>query len=128
MQCSEKLAGYFHYTVGIKFQVIPRRRISNHIPTQRVRTILFDGTKRINSITQALGHFISILVKHQSVRDNIFIGYTIEYHSCDSMQCKEPATSLVYPFSNEVSRIIRTIIYNIFILKRIMQLCVWHGA
>ncbi|MNL34557.1 hypothetical protein D3C87_1565360 [compost metagenome] len=44
------------------------------------------------------------------------------------MQGIKPATGLVNTLCNEIGREIRTVIYFIFMLKRIMPLCIRHGT
>ena len=52
IQSTEEFTTNLIHPVGIKFQVIPRRRIGNHVPTQRIGAILFDSAERIYRIAQ----------------------------------------------------------------------------
>ena len=62
---AEELAAHFVDTSFVEFQVVPRLRVGNHVPTHGVGTILLDGTERVDGIAQAFGHLVAVLVKHQ---------------------------------------------------------------
>ena len=57
---SEKFTFYLVDTRHVEFQIIPRLRVSNHIPTQWVRSISGYRRKRIYCIPEPFGHFITL--------------------------------------------------------------------
>ena len=61
------LAFYFVNSVNIEFEVVPRRRVGNHIPAYCVGSVFFNYIKRIYSVAETFRHFQAILVEHKSV-------------------------------------------------------------
>ncbi len=66
--------------------------------------MLFDGFKRINGISKALGHFVAVLIEHQAVGDYVPERHTPLDHGSNGMQGIKPATGLIHPFGNKISR------------------------
>ena len=127
MNLREETRSHLLHPIRIKRQIIPRRRIRNHIPTHRINTKLLDTIKRINHIPQTLRHLHPIFIKHQAIRNDRPESHTIENHRSNSMQSKEPATRLIHTLSNKISRIAQTTIQSLPILKRIMNLRIRHS-
>ena len=90
--------------------------------------MLLDRTERIDSVAQAFGHLVAVLIQHQAVGDNCFIRNTVEHHRCDSMQREEPSACLVHPFRNEVGRIDLAVVKQLLVLERVMDLCIRHRS
>ena len=67
MQCAEELAGYILHALLIELEVIPRLGVGYHVPAQGIAAELFNLLKRINGITQTLGHLVAVLVQNQTV-------------------------------------------------------------
>ncbi len=54
VDCGEELARRLLHTLVVEFQVIPRRRVGNHIPAHRVGAIGLDCIKRIHGVAETL--------------------------------------------------------------------------
>ena len=120
---AEELTAHFIHSFGIELKVLPRAGVSQHVPTNGVSTICIQCSKRIDGITQTFGHLVTVLIEHESVRDDILIGYRAFDHRVDSMERKEPTTGLVHTLGNEVGGT-----RGVCVLKRIVILCIRHGA
>ena len=128
VQRSEELAAHLLHTVHVKLQVVPRRRVGNHIPAQGVRAILLDGREGVYRIAQALRHLVSVLVEHQSVGDDRLVADTVKHHGGDGMERKKPATCLVNALGDEVGGIYLMVVQQFLVFKRIVNLCIGHGT
>ena len=128
IEFTEEGARNFLDTLFVKLQIVPRRSIGNHIPTQGVRAIFSNRLKRIYGIAEALRHFITVLIQDKAVRDNILEGNGIEDHRRNSVERKEPAARLINAFSNEVGREAATALHLLFVFERIVLLCKGHCA
>src|SRR5690606_37775959 len=107
----------------------------------KVGAVFSQGIERIDDIAQTFRHLIPVLVKHETIGyyvpegeagiivlavylRNLLTG--IIDQNGDGMQSKEPATGLVYAFSNKISRVV--LFEDILVFKRVVPLRVGHGA
>ncbi len=88
--------------------------------------MLINGRKRINGVTQALGHLVAVLVEHQAVGNDIFERDRIGDHRGYGVKREEPPSCLVYAFGDEVGREHLTKIFTVF--KRVVRLRVGHRS
>ena len=123
---AEEFAAHFYYAFWVELEVVPRRSICNHIPTERIGTISLDGAKGIDSIAQALRHLLAVLGKDKTIRHNSLVGYRVEYHCGDSVEGEEPTTGLVNTLGDEVGWINTAIVEGFLVFEWIVNLCVWH--
>ncbi|CAI8402146.1 MAG: Uncharacterised protein [Cryomorphaceae bacterium] len=126
MQRPEELAFHFVQSVHVKAEVVPRRRIGQHVPAQNIRTVSIHGRKRIHCVAQSLGHLLPIFIQDQAVRNHILIGHFAEHHRRNRVQGKEPAARLIYTFRDEICRICASLVYFFLILERIVPLGIRH--
>ena len=126
VECSEQLVARFNNTLKVELQVIPRRCIRHHIPAGGIGAMGSEGFKRIHHIPLRFGHFVALLVEHQSVRHYVFIGNRIETHHGDGVKGIKPATGLVNALRNKIGREVTPERFLIF--KRVMPLRVRHGT
>ena len=73
-----------------------------------------------------LRHLVALGVEHQSRRDNVLEGYTVENHRCNGVQGEEPSACLVHTFVDEVGRECLVVVYQLTVLERIVNLGVGH--
>ena len=84
--------------------------------------------KRINGIAEALGHFVTVFVQHETIADNRFERDLVKDHGGNGMEREEPTTGLVHAFCDEIGGEEVTLVKFFLVLKRIVQLSVGHGA
>ncbi len=106
VQGAEKLSLHLIHALDIELEVVPGLGIGDHVPAQRIRSVLGDHFKGIHRIAQAFRHFISVLVEAQAVADNILVSHRIKQHHGNGMQGEKPSAGLVHPFGNEIGRVI----------------------
>ena len=123
---TEELTAHLSYPFQVKFEVVPRVCVWNHIPASGIGAILGYGSERVYRIAQAFRHLLSVLVKHQSVRHYVFVRHTVEYRSSNGVKRIEPTACLVYPFRNKVGWVSGMVFYIVLVFKRIVPLCIRH--
>ena len=102
MQFAKESSRSFCNAGFIKFQIFPRRRVGHHIPTHRIYAVFLNNFERIYGVAQVFGHFISILVKNQTIAYYSFEGKAVANHCRDCVKSKEPTARLVNAFCYEV--------------------------
>ena len=122
---TEELTTYLIDALNIEFQVIPRLRVRDHIPTNCISTILIHNLERIDGVTQTLRHLVTVLIEHQTVRNDILECYRVEQHRCDCVQREEPTTSLIDTLGDEVGGIY-ILELRATIFEGIVQLSIRH--
>ena len=128
MEGSEEFALNLNDALGVKFQIIPRLRIADHVPAGCIRAVLLQRFKRIDSVPQALGHFQAILVQNQSVADHILVRNGIKDHGRNCVQGVEPTARLVNAFCDEICRERPCSVDFLLVFKRVMPLGIGHGT
>ena len=128
VQRREELTAYLIDTLDVELQVVPRRRVADHVPAQGVRAILLDRLEGIDSIAQTLTHLVAILIEHEPVGDDSLVAIRPTYHRSDSVEREEPPTRLVHPFGDEVRGEGATAVEQFLIFKGIVELCEGHST
>ena len=126
VQGAEELAGHLGHTSLVKLEVVPGRRVADHVPAQRVAAIGLDGAKRVNGVAQALAHLVTVLVEHQTVGNHVLVGHAVKHHRRDGMQREEPAARLVHALGNEVGGEECAVVNGLLVLERVVQLGIGH--
>ncbi len=73
-----------------------------------------------------LAHLVAFGVENKSCGYHILECHAVENHSCDGMEREEPSPRLVNTFVDKVGGERLSPVNHLFVLKRIMYLCIWH--
>ena len=73
-----------------------------------------------------LRHLVALGVEHQTGRNHILEGHRVEDHRGNGVQGEEPTTRLIHTLVDEVAGEGNALINQVFILKRIVHLCIRH--
>ena len=123
VKCAEELPADLAHAFGIKFQVVPRRTICQHVPSYSVCAVLIHCAEWIDGIAQSFGHFVAGFVQHQAVAYNIFECDLAFDHRVYSVQGKEPSSRLIHAFGDEVGST-----RSVGVLERVVVLRVGHST
>ena len=123
---SEKLSTDFFQYFDIKFEIIPRIGIPNHIPTGWVGSVFFKRAKRVNGVAEAFTHFLPFGIEYQTIGNNVFVSHRIKNHGGNGMQSVEPTTGLINSFGDKICRKKFTVVYQFSVFKRIVPLGIRH--
>src|SRR3546814_3867825 len=75
---SEEFALYLAQSVDVEFQVVPGRRIGDHVPARDVSAVFFDRFKRIYGVSVTFGHFIAAFVQDRK-SPRLYSSHKCEY-------------------------------------------------
>ena len=116
------------YALHIKLQVVPGRAVGNHIPAQRVGSVLLYGAKGIYGVAQTLGHLHAVLIQYQAVAYHGAVSHAVEYHCAQSMQGVEPSACLVNTLGYKVGRESLVLVDGLAVFEGVVHLCIGHGT
>ena len=121
---AEQFAAHLVNSFHVKFKVVPRLAVGNHIPAGGIRTLFLQGLEGVNAIAQTFRHLVAVLVKHKTIADNVLESHAVEAHGGNGMEGVKPTARLVNAFGNKVCR-------ELAFLQRlthVVDLSVRHGA
>ena len=125
---AEECAARFEHTFCVELQIVPRRRVGNHVPAHGIGAVFLDCAEGIDGIAQTLRHFLTVFVQNETIRNHRLESYAVKHHRCDGMERKEPTARLVYALGDEVGGINRAVVEQFLVLKRIVDLGIRHGT
>ena len=114
----------FNHTIHIKFEVVPRLCVGDHIPSNGIGPIFGHGFERIDGVAEAFAHLVAVFIENESVGDHVFEGHFIEQQGADGVEGKEPAAGLVYAFCDEICG--EVLFENVLIFEGIVPLGIGH--
>ena len=60
----EFAASHFFHSGFVEFQVVPWRRVANHVPADRIDAVFFDSLKGVDGVAEAFAHLIAVFIEH----------------------------------------------------------------